>query len=165
MAEDQLHVGQRGGGWLVDEHRLAAGHRAKLFQVHTAVDAFQQNGVRLFGELFDGIDDRDAALSKLVDETDESIAAGGDVRAAARKRRGHLHLDQRAGGVGVVDQISERDDMRRIAADDAHAKHGLLTAGRIRGRQRKRETTEQKHGKSRHRQTPKKRQGWHAFGR
>ena len=83
-AVDGEDVGERGGGRLIDEDRLAFGDGAELFQVGAAVDAFEHERVALFGQLVERVDDFDALLFQFFDVARHAIRAFfGDVGAAA----------------------------------------------------------------------------------
>jgi hypothetical protein len=46
--EDRDYIGERCGGGLIDEDRLACGYGSELFEVGAAVDAFEEDSVGFF---------------------------------------------------------------------------------------------------------------------
>ena len=110
-------IGQRGGGRLVDEDWFAFGDGPELFQVGSAIDAFDHEDVALVGEFVEVVDDFNASLFQLLDVAWHAIlnflrgclgllppGKGGDDFDCISKK---------AGGLGVVDEFRERIDVRK----------------------------------------------------
>ncbi len=120
QVEDRDGVGQGTGDRLVDEYRLAGlEDRPRLLEVRAAVDALQQHHVDPLEELVDRPDDLDAVLlAQVLGEARDPVAAGGDVRTAARIGRHDPHAGQLGLRFRGVQEPGERGDVRGIQADD-----------------------------------------------
>ena len=135
-AVDREQVGERAGGRLIDEDRLAFGDGAELFQVRAAIDAFEQDGVGFGRQLFERVDDLDAFFAELFDVASTRFLLSGISGLPPGKAAMTSTSAKRAGRFGVVDELGERDDVRRVAADDADADDAVfgVDAGAIESR-------------------------------
>src|SRR5262249_44712531 len=111
----------RAGHGLVNENGLfRLEHRLNLFQMRSAIDALQQDHVHFLQQFVDGIDNGNVILfAQLLGEALDAVAALLQVGAAARKRGYYADASQIALGVGAIEQLGERDHVRRVQADDA----------------------------------------------
>ena len=120
---DRHGVFQRPGQRLVDEHRFSRfENRPDLFEMRAPIDALQQHDINFVQQRRNRIDDFDAHPLDLLGEFRPAIAAGGNI-AAGRKRRDDPHARQIGRGIGIIDELGEFADVRRIEPDDPRPQH------------------------------------------
>ena len=119
--EDRDRVGQGASDRLVDEHGLVSlEDRSCLFEMRSAVDTLEQDDVDLRQQFVNRADNRYPKLfAQVFGEPGNTVAARRYVRAAARissdnTHSGHFGLRSRG-----VQKLRERNDVRRVQADDA----------------------------------------------